>query len=344
MKKSDTTPLAYSYAEDGKLYTSFHWKLVEADYFNAIGKELVNFAYLDGNQLYSVMLKLCGDYMLLAENQPNKDVVADVLLERYEPWFRKNTYFTVYLMSFLDYLIDGSPDERVFPGTSDADQELRKIAESQQGDAVPNVIAPIFDAFQSKRELAEAALRVIYEDKADGLTPVERYYRHEQEDPDFQERLSATFTVTLGRRCTGDRSVTQLTVLDTVDDLLRYELFLLATQGKGYKYCKNCGKPFIPSGRSDTVYCDRVMDGADKPCSEIGAYLADVKKVASDPVLSAYRKAYQRLHKRVELGYMEDDEFARWKDEAAQKRDRCMAGELDAEEFLAWVDATSRRR
>ena len=344
MKKSDTTPLAYSYAEDGKLYTSFRWKLVEADYFNAIGKDLVNFVFLDGNQLYSVMLKLYGDYTFLTEKQPNKGVIADALLERYAPWFRKNTYFTVYLMGFLDYLIDGRLDERVFPGTSDADRELRKIAEAQQGDAAPNVIDPIFAAFRSKRELAEAALRVIYEDDADGLTPVERYYRHEQEDPDFQERLSATFTVTLGRRCTGDRSVTQLTVLDTVDDLLRYELFLLVTQGKGYKYCKNCGKPFIPSGRSDTVYCDRVMDGADRPCNKIGAYIADVKKVASDPVLSVYRKAYQRLHKRVELGYIEDDEFTRWKDEAAQKRDQCLAGELDAEEFLAWIDATSRRR
>lgn len=344
MKKSDTTPLAYSYAEDGKLYTSFHWKLVEADYFNAIGKELVNFAYLDGNQLYSVMLKLCGDYTFLTEKQPNKDVITDALLERYAPWFRKNTYFTVYLMGFLDYLIDGGLDKRVFPGTSDADRELRKIAEAQQGDAAPNVIDPIFDAFQSKRELAEAALRAIYEDDADDLTPVERYYRHEQEDPDFQERLSATFTVKLGRRATGNRAVTQLTVLDTIDDLLRYELFLLVTQGKGYKYCKNCGKPFIPSGRADTVYCDRVMDGADRPCNKIGAYLADVKKVASDPVLSAYRKAYQRLHKRVELGYMEDGEFTRWKAEAVQKRDSCMAGELDAEEFLTWVDATSRRR
>ena len=344
MKKMDTPPLAYGYAEDGKLYTSFGWKLVEADYCNTIGKDLVNFAYLDGNQLYGVMLKLYGDYTLLAEKQPSKDIIADVLLERYEPWFRKNTYFAVYLMGFLDYLIDGRLDERVFPGTGDADRELRKIAKNKRGDAAANVIDPIFATFQSKRELAEAALRAVYEDDADDLAPVERYYRHEQEDPEFQKRLSATFTVKLGRRCTGDRSVTQLTALDTVDDLLRYELFLLVTQGKGYKYCKNCGKPFIPSGRSDTVYCDRVMDGADKPCSEIGAYLADVKKVASDPVLSAYRKAYRRLHKRVELGYMEDEEFTRWKDEAAQKRDSCMAGELDAEEFLAWVDATSRRR
>ena len=135
MKKTDTTPLGYGYAEDGKLYTSFRWRLVETDYCNAIGKDLVNFAYLDGNQLYNVMLKLCGDYAFLAEKQPNKDVIADVLLERYEPWFRKNTYFAVYLMGFLDYLTDGSLDERVFPGTCDADRELRKIAESQQGGA-----------------------------------------------------------------------------------------------------------------------------------------------------------------------------------------------------------------
>ena len=345
MKKKNAQPLAYGYAEDGKLYTSFRWKLVEADYFNTIGKDLVNFAYLDDNQLYSVMLNLYGAYMFLAEKQPNKDVIADVLLEQYEPWFRKNTYLAVYLMSFFDYLTDGSIDERVFPGTSDAERELRKIAKNKRGDAAPNVIDPVFEAFQSKRELAEAALWVIYEDGTDdGITPVERYFRHEQEDPEFQKRLSATFIVKLGRRGTGDSTVRQLTVLDTVDDLLRYELFLLATQGKGYKYCKNCGKPFIPSGRSDTIYCDRVMSGADKPCNEIGAYLTDVKKVASDPVLSAYRKAYQRLHKRVELGYMEDGEFTRWKDEAVQKRDRCIACELSAEEFIAWVDATSRRR
>ena len=101
--------------------------MAEADYFNAIGKDLVNFAYLDGDQLYGVMQQLYGDYTLLAEKQPNKDVVADVLLERYAPWFRKNTYFTVYLMGFLGYLIDGSLDERVFPGAGDAERGLRRM-------------------------------------------------------------------------------------------------------------------------------------------------------------------------------------------------------------------------
>ena len=31
MKKTDMPPLAYAYAEDSKLYTSFRWRLVEAD-------------------------------------------------------------------------------------------------------------------------------------------------------------------------------------------------------------------------------------------------------------------------------------------------------------------------
>ena len=178
----------------------------------------------------------------------------------------------------------------------------------------------------------------------DGLTPLERYYRREQEDPVFQKHLHTTFTVKLGRRSTGDHSLTQLTVLDTVDDLLRYELFLLVTQGRQYKFCKNCGKPFIPSGRSDIVYCDRVMSGVDKRCSEIGAYLTAVKKEGENPAVKIYRKAYQRLYKHVGQGHKEYAAFTAWRDEAAQKRDLCLAGELPEDEFIKWIDSTSRRR
>ena len=346
MKKKKALPLAYGYAENGLLHTELHWaQMDEACFGKTIGADLVNFAYIDDGSLYAAMFDsqdLCRSMM---EKQASVGDIAQAVLEKYEPVLRINLYFSVYLMSFLDFLFDGTIDERVFPGASSAERRLRKAAKDVQNADFMNVVDLIFEAYQSKRKLAESALRAIYEDKTDeSLTPVERYYRREQKGPLFQKQLHATFTVKLGRRGTGDHTVTQLTVLDTVDDLLRYELFLLATQGKGYKYCKNCGKPFIPSGRSDTIYCDRVMSGADKPCNEIGAYLTDVKKVASDPVLSAYRKAYQRLHKRVELGYMEDGEFTRWKDEAVQKRDRCMVGDLSAEEFIAWVDATSRRR
>ena len=148
----------------------------------------------------------------------------------------------------------------------------------------------------------------------------------------------------LGLRGENGTAVVQLTELVAIDDLIRYELFLLLTQGKGYRICKNCGRPFIPSGRSDILYCDRIMKGAKRPCREIGANLAERRKAASDPVWKAYRTAYQRLHKRVELGYMEDEAFVEWRNEATRKRDLCLAGGLDRVEFIAWIDRTSRRR
>ena len=340
------TPLAYGYAENGLLHTELQWaQMGEACFAKTIGADLVDFAYIDDGSLYAVILEVNGLCRSLAEKQASADDIARAVLEKCEPMLRINLYFSVYLMSFLDFLLDGTIDERVFPGASRAERRLRKAARDAQNADVTEVIDLIFEAYQSKRKRAETALRAIYEAEADdNLTPLERYYRREQEDPVFQKRLHATFTVKLGRRAVGDLSVTQLTVLDTVDDLLRYELFLLVTQGRRYKFCKNCGKPFIPAGRSDAVYCDRVMDGAVKPCSKIGAYRTDVKKVEADPVLNAYRMAYRRMHKNMEYGGLEADAFRRWKDEAAQKRDRCKAGALSAEEFFAWLDATSRRR
>ena len=339
-------PLAYGYAENGLLHTELQWtQMGEACFAKTIGADLVNFAYIDDGSLYAVILEINSLCQSLTEKQTSADDITRAVLQKCEPVFRLNLYFSIYLMSFLDFLFDGTIDERVFPGASRAERRLRKAAKDAQNADFMNVVDLIFEAYQSKRKRAETALRAIYEAEADdNLTPLERYYRREQEDALFQKQFHATFTVKLGRRAAGDCSVTQLTVLDTVDDLLRYELFLLVTQGRRYKFCKNCGKPFIPSGRSDAVYCDRVMDGADKPCSKIGAYRTDVKKVEADPVLNAYRMAYRRMHKNMEYGGLEEDAFRRWKDEAAQKRDSCMAGELDAEEFLAWVDATSRRR
>ncbi len=339
-------PLAYGYAENGLLHTELQWaQMDEACFAKTIGADLVDFAYIDDGSLYAVILEINSLCRGLTEKQASADNIARAVLQKCEPMLRINLYFSVYLMSFLDFLFDGTIDERVFPGASRAERRLRKAAKDARNADVMDVVDLIFEACQSKRKLAESALRAVYEDKTGGaLTPLERYYRREQEDALFQKQLHATFTVKLGRRATGDRSVTQLTVLDTVDDLLRYELFLLVTQGRRYKFCKNCGKPFIPSGRSDAIYCDRVMEGADKPCSKIGAYRTDVKKVEADPVLNAHRMAYRRMHKNMEYGGLEEDAFKRWKDEAAQKRDRCKAGELGVEDFLAWLDATSRRR
>jgi len=36
---------------------------------------------------------------------------------------------------------------------------------------------------------------------------------------------------------------------------------------------------------------------------------------------------------------MTKDEFAAWSKEAREKRDKCVAGKLPLEEFVAWLDS-----
>ena len=68
------------------------------------------------------------------------------------------------------------------------------------------------------------------------------------------------------------------------------------------------------------------------------------EKRKRNPELAVYRKAYERLYKRVEMGYMEQEAFAQWDKEAREKRDACHGGELGFADFEAWIDNTSRRR
>ncbi len=126
--------------------------------------------------------------------------------------------------------------------------------------------------------------------------------------------------------------------------MMRFELVQMLVCGVTYKRCRSCKKLFIPSGRSDSMYCDRIMPGRDKPCKSIGAQLVAKQKLAANPELFLYRKAYERLKKRVEMGYMSEGEFDVWNASALEKRGLCSAKALPYAEFEAWVNETSRRR
>ena len=101
---------------------------------------------------------------------------------------------------------------------------------------------------------------------------------------------------------------------------------------------------FVPMGPSDAVYCDFIMPGEKQPCNKIGANRQAKKKVAADPALKEYRSAYQRLNKRVELGYWEKEAFQAWATEAKSRCTQCQNGEITIEEYQKWLDETSRQR
>ena len=148
--------------------------------------------------------------------------------------------------------------------------------------------------------------------------------------------LEKPFRVLYGRVDT--QEVELLHEIKSIEDLYRFEFIKMIEHDIFIKKCKNCERFFIPKRRADTEYCDRIFGETGRRCSEVGATLRYEKKVASNPILDAHKKAYRRLNSRTRNKKMTQAEFIAWADEAAKKRDACLTGELGFDEFIAWLE------
>ena len=148
--------------------------------------------------------------------------------------------------------------------------------------------------------------------------------------------LEKPFRVLYGRVDT--QEVELLHEIKSIEDLFRFEFIKMVEHDIFIKKCKNCERFFIPKRRADTEYCDRIFGETGRKCSEVGATLLYEKKVASNPILDAHKKAYRRLNSRTRNKKMTQTEFIAWADEAAKKRDACLIGELGFDEFVTWLE------
>jgi len=138
--------------------------------------------------------------------------------------------------------------------------------------------------------------------------------------------------------------VVELYEINSIVDLFRFEFVKMIEHDVFIKKCKNCGRYFIPRRRADAEYCDRTFGDGGRKCSEVGATLRYEKKVAENPVLEAYAKAYKRFNSRTRTKKMTQSEFLSWSEQARKRRDECLAGELPFEEFVAWLEQGRLRR
>lgn len=346
-------PLAYGFIEDGNLHSLIQWPFTEEfSVFQAVGKSLVDFMRFDSQYLRTFLDLLLSRYISAKEYKNEYDFVAMVLMQTAmdHGLIGKNNYITVYMLSYIQLLLEGDVDPRIIVD-EDAERMTETIhhLEAQDIDVPSNLakqhmVLTYMHWIRERQEDVEKTLSMILEKReTDGMTPIQRYYDLEQNNEEFAERWHSHFITKLGRK-SEYYDIQQFTVLEDIDDMLRYELVETLVRGVEFKRCKNCGMLFVPSGRSDTVYCDFIMPGETQPCNKIGANRQAKRKVAEDPVLKEYRGAYQRLNKRVELGYMEKEAFQSWAKEAKERCGKCQRGELTFEEYKKWLDETSRQR
>lgn len=137
-----------------------------------------------------------------------------------------------------------------------------------------------------------------------------------------------------------DSDLIEMAVLEDGYSLIRYELMKMVMYAVPVRLCENCKRYFIAENHSTSLYCTRPLrDRPNKTCREVGAQIKEAEKVASDPILSEYKKAYKRQHSRVQNKKMDQNEFNTWSTEARELRDSCLAGEISAEEFFDWLNS-----
>ena len=110
--------------------------------------------------------------------------------------------------------------------------------------------------------------------------------------------------------------------------------------------CRNCGKYFIPSSRSDSKYCDNVSpQNPSKTCRDIGSKLFYKDKRDSNPVTKAYSTARNTISKRVSRCDKNDikklkkltTQFDNLQIGYEKRYKKYEKGQLSEEEFINWI-------
>lgn len=349
--KKEIKPISYGFISKGNIYFKVKWDFTNEFCFNnSLGKDLIDFIWFDEELARNIFKIVFGYYMPLRHQKDEYGFIAMGLLQVAEKYLGLNLYFSMYLLGFIDFLLTSNIDLKLLSNVA-VEEFLRygyfvETDTNQISDLDKEEFIDVFLYSMHERQalVSQTLDKVLKEKDSSTISALARFYEYENNDELFRENWSSRFEIFFGKRAENTAGIVQLTVLNRIDDMMRYELVQMLVRDVKYKYCQNCKQLFIPSGRSDSLYCDRVMQGEDKPCKEIGAQIAAKKKLENNDELKIYRQAYQRLKKRVDFGYMSAEEFDKWNADALPMRNECTAGKVSFDEFKAWIDKTSRQR
>jgi len=126
-----------------------------------------------------------------------------------------------------------------------------------------------------------------------------------------------------------DITIIEMYKINSLDDLIRFEMFNVVSHNIPINKCKNCGYYFIPLGRKDAAYCDRVSINKKIPCSKIGAKKIYDDKIKDDPNLHNYKRAYNRMQSRYRNKKITQTELYEWTEHAKKIRKDYLNGKID---------------
>jgi hypothetical protein len=126
---------------------------------------------------------------------------------------------------------------------------------------------------------------------------------------------------------------------NSLADVMYFELMNVVKGNIVIKRCENCNRYFVPVGRNDAMYCNRIAPGSEKTCVEIGAIRKYEKDIENNPIRKAYRMEYKKRYARVLKAKPDTvremkNRFEEWARVMKVARDEALAGSLPFEKFI----------
>lgn len=124
--------------------------------------------------------------------------------------------------------------------------------------------------------------------------------------------------------------------MDTSRTAIKFDFISILKHNKSIKKCENCGKFFIPTIRSDEIYCDNIFKN-NKTCKQIGYEI----KVNNDKFMKVYRTAYKTKNayknRNMNNNPHAEADFNNWVEKAKSKLNDAQIGEITLDEYKHWL-------
>lgn len=307
----------FGYSKDNRTYYKLKFDQIEETVVSSVsGKAVFDFLWIDGNDFETIFTNILSAFA-------SSGVGGAISIAA--PFVDKNSYLTIYIVAFIDYLAENT-DEALTGFTSFMGSDF---SAPQKGSPhyMMNFINAMVASIEQKKAEIKFYIDDIMKDKKSSLT--QRFVKRGKESKLFDFKFDSYF----------DYENEVITYpLETMDDVIRFDMMQMLVNKVKFKPCKCCGHYFIPGGRVNSEYCDRIMPGETKPCNEIGALKTFDIVHKDDDIHKAYITAYRRMDSRQRAKLITKDEFKEFGKLARAERKKCYNGEITLEQFQTWLD------
>lgn len=126
-------------------------------------------------------------------------------------------------------------------------------------------------------------------------------------------------------------------IFENITSIVNMAAISIIKDGSVIRKCQNCGEYFVPTSRSDEIYCDKVLPNG-KTCKTVGYD----EKIKHDNVLREYRRIYKTQNARKQRNSHKkniSERFQEWVTYAKEEVSRCQSGEISLDEMVEAISS-----